>query len=221
MSTTTPDPTPASDAAPATAPEFEIVRRGYDPGQVLAYLRLVADRIQTLEMHVRQLGQELDEARGQKGEALGTSTAGEDPYEAMSARLADMMRSFDADVERLRGEAQVEADRIVAEAKAEADRTRVEAENAEREARVQAERVAREAREEADRIMSNISALRETSLKEFKLMRDRMLMSARELEAVLEEESTDRVIVLEQAEGSPASGDGLPTPPGVRSDLRT
>jgi DivIVA domain-containing protein len=219
MSNATPDSPSAANAAPATAPEFEMVRRGYDPGQVRAYLRLVADRVQMLEAHVRQLGSELDEARRRKDEALAGSTAGADPYEAMSVRLADLMRTFDADVARLRGEAQTEADRIVAEAKAEGDRTRADAERADQDARAQAERLVREAREEADRVVSSAKAFRETAMDEFRAMRDRMLKSARALEALLEEEPSERVIVLEDADESSPWAEKLPTPPEIRSDL--
>ena len=217
MSTATPDPTQASEPAPATAPEFEIVRRGYDPCQVLAYLRLVADRIQTLEATVRQLGHELDEAHRQRDEALVGSTGGPDPYEAMSIRLADLMRTFDTDVARLRGDAQVEADRIVAEARAEADRARAEAEGAEIDARAQGERLVREAREEAARIMGDITTLRETAVNECRVMRDRMLRSARALEAVLEHEPSERLVVLEEADEGRTSVEALPTPPEIRT----
>jgi cell division septum initiation protein DivIVA len=181
---------------------------------------LVADRVQMLEAHVRQLGHELDEAHGQRDQALAGATAGADPYDAMSARLADLMRTFDADVARLRGEAQVEADRIIAEAKAEADRMRSDAESTEQDARGQAERLVREAREKADRTASGITTLRETALNEFRAMRDHMLKSARELEALLDERPSDRVVVLEEADEGIISGEELPTPPEARSEFR-
>jgi DivIVA domain-containing protein len=213
MVTVTPDFESAADVTTMTSPEFATVRRGYDPSQVLAYLRLVADRVQTLEVRGRQLGYELDEAHRQRDEALASSTAGSDPYEAMSARLADLMRSFDADVERLRGKAQAEADRIVTEAKAEGDRARVEAESVEREARVNAERLVREAREEADRITSDLTALRTTVMDKFRVMRDRMLPFAQELEAVLEEEPSERVVVLEDSDEGRTWMEELPASP--------
>jgi DivIVA domain-containing protein len=221
MATATPDSKSAADVASMTSPEFDTVRRGYDPGQVLAYLRVVADRIQTLEVRVRQLGYELDEARRQRDEALASATAGSDPYEGMSARLADLMRSFDGDVERLRGEAQAEADRIVAEATTEGDRARADAESVEREARVNAERLVREAREEADRITSDLTALRKTAMDKFRMMRDRMLKSAQELEGVLEKDPSERVVVLEEADTRRTSMQEPPAFPEMPSDLRS
>ncbi len=203
---------PSGDDRPQ--PVFDTVRKGFDSNQVLEYLKRVADLVDTLETRVKQLESELEEARRQRHEALEGRPAegGADPYEALSARVTDLMRTFDEDVDRFRREAQVEADRIRGEAmveaerirneaKGEADRVRSEVQGIEGDARAHAERVVREAREEADRILGDSKTLREAALNEFRIMRDRMAKAVRELEAITqtEEPEADRLVVLRDA----------------------
>ena len=63
--------TAASTADKIRQPKFKTVRRGYDPGQVLEYLSKVADRVQTLEDHERELDTKLQAATAQPGERRG------------------------------------------------------------------------------------------------------------------------------------------------------
>jgi cell division septum initiation protein DivIVA len=135
---------PFLPASPARTrePKFDMVRE---------YLSRVADRVQGLERRIQQLGSELEEARRQR-EAAMQAPPTEDLYESMSTRVADLMRTFDQDVERLRSEAQAEAERIVADARSEAERVGQGIENLRQEARAQADRILAEARAESDRI---------------------------------------------------------------------
>ena len=182
MGIATPDLTPPADltlpADGSSMPGFDTVRRGYDPGQVRGYCRQVGDRVQMLETTVRQLRSELEETGRQRDAALASAAAGSDPFENTSARLADLMRTFDADVERLREEAQAEADRIIVEARVEGERARVE----------------------ADRTMWHLTARQEAARKEITAIRDHLLKSAQDLEAVLETDPAGRVVVLEEAD---------------------
>ncbi len=195
-------------------PVFDTVRRGFDQDQVLEYLKGVAELVETLQSRVKELESELTEARRQKDEiAQGAPVEGAaDPYEALSARVTDLMRTFDQDVDRLRreaqldadrvrGEAMVEAERTRSEAKGEADRVRSEVQGIEADARVHAERLIREAREESDRILGDSKTLREAALSEFRIMRDRMAKAVRELEAITqtEEPEAERLVVLRDA----------------------
>ena len=219
--------TPPTAAGSFNRPTFGTVRRGYDPAQVLEYVSRLTDQLEALESEVRRLRAE----RGQRSVAPGEQApAGQDGYEGVGARVADLMRVFDEDVERLRRDAQAEADRIVAEGRSEADRIKQEAERLHGEAAAEAERVQGEARTEADRIrldaqskaedvrlqaaetlreaqkesdkvLSSLASRRQAMLGELRDMRDRMISTAGDLETTLEGVSAeDQVVVVEDAE---------------------
>jgi DivIVA domain-containing protein len=222
--------TPPTAAGSSNRPTFGTVRRGYDPAQVLEYLSRVADQVEALESEVRRLQAE----RGQRSVAPGEQApAGQDGYEGVGARVADLMRTFDHDVERLRQEAEAEAGRIVAEARSEADRIKQEAERLHGEAAAEAERVQGEARTEADRIhldaqskaedvrlqaaetlreaqkesdkvLSSLASRRQALLGELRGIHDHMLGTTKDLEATIEGASAeDQVVVVEDAEARP------------------
>src|SRR5437667_1827225 len=97
-------------SSPASAgkirkPAFTTVFRGYDPNQVLEYLSGVADHVEALESKMRQLESDLEAARRQRAAAANQSAAAnqgaanqgaanQDPYESVSARVADLLRTF-------------------------------------------------------------------------------------------------------------------------------
>ena len=218
--------TPSATAGSFSRPTFTTVRRGYDPAQVLECVTRLTDHVEALESEVRRL-REL----GQRGVAFEEQApTGQDRYEGAGARVADLMRAFDEDVERLRRDAEAEAGRIVAEARSEADRLHQEAERSGGEAAVEAERVQAEARTDADRIrldaqskaedvrlqaaealreaqkesdkvLSSLASRRQAILGELRDMRDRMISTAKDLETTLEGVSAeDQVVVVEDAE---------------------
>jgi DivIVA domain-containing protein len=222
--------TPPTEPGSSNRPTFGKVRRGYDPAQVLEYLGRVADHVDALESKVRQLQTE----RGQPSVAgPKQAPAGQSGYEGAGARVADLIRAFDEDVEKLRRDAQAEAGRIVAEASAEAERVHLEAERLRAEAKTEIERIQvearteadkvrldsqckaeevrvqavealREAQKESDKVLSSLAARRQALLVELQAIRDRMLGTTRELEATIEGASAqDRVVVVENAEAKP------------------
>jgi len=205
MGTEKPDETPSAGVARVRKPTFATVWRGYDPNQVLEYLGRVADHVQDLENQVRKLESEVREARRQ-GAASGHGSAAEDPYEAVSARVADVVRTFDHEVERLRQDAELEADRILAEARADAERLRLDAQGKAEEVRGIAERTLRDARREAEQVVSDLTARREALLAQLRGIRDRMLDNVGHLEATIEgEPAGDQVVIVENARaGGPA-----------------
>jgi len=219
--------TPPAAAGSFNRPTFGTVRRGYDPAQVLEYVSRLTDQLEALESEVRRLQAE----RGQRSVAPGEQApAGQDGYEGVGARVADLMRTFDEDVERLRRDAEAEADRIVAEGRSEADRIKQEAERLHGEAAAEAERVQgeatteadrirldaqcqaeevrvqaaealREAQKESDKVLSSLASQRQALLGELRDMRDRMISTAKDLEATVEGVSAeDQVVVVEDAE---------------------
>ena len=218
---------PLATAGSPNLPTFATVRRGYDPDQVLEYVTRLTDHLDALKTEVRRLQAELSERDVAPKEQAPTAR---DQYEGVGARVADLMRTFDQDVERLHQDAEAEASRIVAEARSEADRIHQEAQRlkgeagakAERvqakarteadrialdaqskaeEVRLQAEEALREAQKESDKVLSSLASRRQAMFGELRDMRDRMLSTAKDLESTIERASAeDQVVVVEDAE---------------------
>ena len=91
--------------------DFQQVRRGYAPDEVTAHLRLVAEHMADLEARIKELDTQLAERQQSAGADAG------DPYDVVAARIADLVRSFDEDVARMRLDAETEVDRIPQEAR--------------------------------------------------------------------------------------------------------
>jgi cell division septum initiation protein DivIVA len=223
---------PSATAGSLNLPTFATVRRGYDPDQVLEYVTRLTDHLDALATEVRRLQAELSQRDADEEEQAPTA---QDKYEGVGARVADLMRTFDQDVERLREDAEEEAGRIVAEARSEADRIQQEAERsrgdaAERAERVQAqarteadrirldaqskaedvrqqaEEALREAKKESDRFLSSLTSRHETLMEELRVIRDRMVDATRGIEATIEEALRDQVVVVgEVREDEPAN----------------
>ncbi|HSL68260.1 MAG TPA: DivIVA domain-containing protein [Actinomycetota bacterium] len=214
MGTWEPDLSPPASTTRNRQPSFATVFRGYDPNQVAEYLSRVADHVEALESNVHQLESELKEARRQGIGAQDTG-GGRDPYDGISPRVADLVRTFDQDVERLRAEAEAEVQRLLAEARTEserltadartdAERTRLNAQDEAAQTRAEAERTLREARIESDQALSTLVARRDALVDELRAMRDRMLDTAKDLETTIEGSIGDQVVLLQETRG----GDG-------------
>lgn len=193
---------PLATAGSLNLPTFATVRRGYDPDQVMEYVTRLTDHLDALKTEVRRLQAELSQRDVTPEEQAPTA---QDEYDGVGARVADLMRTFDRDVEKLRQDAEAEAVRIVAEAKSEADRIQREAERLHAEAEAKADRVLAEARTEADKILSSLASRREGLLDELRVIRDRMVDTTRGIEATIEAGVRDQVVVLgEPGENEPA-----------------
>ena len=157
--------------------EFVTIRRGYDPDQVREFLERVAVQFQQMEAMVR-------EARLEAESALRASVEPRiDPYQQLSARITELIRSVDeaaeragreaheeaermlseasADAERIISEAGADAKRVLSEARADANRIRTDAQAKAEEAQASADRALREARDQADRTIAGLSTRRE------------------------------------------------------------
>jgi cell division septum initiation protein DivIVA len=205
------DLSPSASAGRILQPTFATVFRGYDPNQVVEYLSGVAEHVEALESRAHQLESELREARGQ-GVAEQDTIGGQDPYDAISARVADLVRTFDQDVEMLRAEAEAEVQRVLADARIQserlladartgAERTRLNAEEEAAKTRAEAERTLGEARIEMDEALSTVVARREAVVEELRAMRDRMLDTAKDLETTIEGSIGDQVVMVQDAGG--------------------
>jgi len=211
MGTWQPEASPAARAARIRQPTFATVFRGYDPNQVVEYLSGVADHVEALESNVHQLESDLREASRQ-GIGVQDKDGGQDPYDTISARVADLVRMFDQDVERLRAEAEAEVQRLLADARTQgerfladartdAERTRLTAQDEAAETRAEAERTLREARIETDQALSTLVERRDALVDELRAMRDRMLDTAKVLETTIEGSIGDQVVMLQEARG--------------------
>lgn len=194
-------PTP-DGAAPFddTAP-FDVVRRGYDPDQVLRRLRELGDRIRDLES-----GMQDGEIRLPDAPAAPEDSTPTDPLVGVAEHIRGLVEAFDREIGRQRRTAELEATVVVAEARTEAAQARLDARAAEEGALAEAERLLRAAREEAETMRRDALTLRESTLIELREIRDRMRTSLFELESGLPEDVDGaRVIVLEDSQSGPSS----------------
>ena len=224
MSVWEPEGTSSAPGNANSEPAFATVRRGYDPNQVAEHLKGVAGRTRILEDRVSELESELERVRG-RGQSSQPAEEAEDPYEAMSGRMADVVRTLDQDVERMRQEAEADAQRIVDEAKAEADREsrdaeklrksamvdadamiadataeadriRVDAQATAEDLRAEAERTLEDAQKQADAVLAELTDRRNALVDEIRTLHDRLLDSASRLEPVLDAERADDEVVV-------------------------
>ena len=194
---------PSATSGSLNLPTFATVRRGYDPHQVLEYVTRLTDRLDALSTEVRQLQAELGQREVAGKEQAPTA---QDRYEGVGARMADLMRTFDHDVERHRQDAAAEARDIIAQARSQADRIKREAETLHAEAAAKAERVQSEARMEADGVLSGLASRREALMEELLLIWDRMVEATKGIEATIEAASAeDQIVVVEDAEAGTAN----------------
>ncbi len=190
-----------------TAPAFDTVRRGFDPNQVLGYLKRVDDRVEELEAQLQQA--ELDRAEAQRERDLARSMAAADPYEHASERVRSLMRTLDQEVARLLAEARGEAERLPAEARATAEQTTAQAGAEAARIRAEAEAILRRARDEERRIRADLAALHAAMVKDLKAIQDHMVSSANELDRNMKSmlrNDQERRVVLEKTDPDLVAG---------------
>lgn len=172
----------------AAEPIFRTVRRGFDPEQVLSYLRQLGERVQGLEVQLRQAQRDLEETRSR------SASDPRDRYAGVSEHVVDLLRGFEEEVDRARAKAEADAGRIEAEARAKADLD------------------VTQAREAAERIRADLESVRTTTSSELRAMREHMTNSLHEIDAALEgASSSEGVMVLHEAEPAPTPVPGPPT----------
>jgi cell division septum initiation protein DivIVA len=175
-------------------PVFRTVKRGFDPEQVLEYLRGIGHRVQGLEEQLNQTQRDLSEARLRSSEPS-------DPYAGVSAHVAALLRGFDQEVDRAKAKAEADAGRIQAEAKAKAD---LEIE---------------QARGEAERIRLEQERLRDATSEGLRSMHEHMARSLQEIESALGTAPSGTgaaggtVMVLPEDDEPASAGISVPNPP--------
>jgi cell division septum initiation protein DivIVA len=202
-------------------PAFRVVRRGYDRVQVDKYLD--------------SLG--VDVGARQRAKTAPEDPASQARYAPVSDHVAQVMRAFDDEVERLRAQASEEVERMLSEARSDADRIQHDAKIRAIEARNSANDALREARQAADAIQNDAKETAERTLAtadEFlnearqqagwilsdlkhrrnslhgKLTRTRNAVdeALSDLDSDLDEEGLNEVVLLLEDDGSEESVDG-------------
>jgi DivIVA domain-containing protein len=187
--------------------EFVTTRRGYDVEQVRDYLDQLAQQVEQMETLLR--GARLQAGAVERAQAAPRK----DPYQQLSERFADVLRTTDREADRVRREAKEEADRVLREARADADRIRLDASSRAEQAREEAERALREARSQADRTIAGLANRRDALVEQLAAMQERLLGVAHELEAAIVRPEDEAALLasLEAAAADVAAGD--PTKP--------
>ncbi|MBW0127591.1 hypothetical protein [Pseudonocardia oceani] len=218
---------PVDSAEPMPDAGFDVVRRGYDQGQVDMHLRridaeisiLAADRDAAVDQST-QLGRELEDARAraEKLRAQVRTLAGPpQSVQGMSERMrsmlrlaedevSDMLAGAEKDAARRREEAEQEAERTLAAAKEEAERTltaaRDEAASYLGPAQVEATELAeRTAREKAQLVTDRIAMERAVAAD-----REAMEREIAELRATTEARLAEERATVEQALAAQRAG---------------
>lgn len=171
--------------------EFVTVRRGYDPEQVRGYLKQVGDQIEKLEEQVRVAKIESAAAPAQPAIDESAPQPKVDPYEGLSERMADMLRTAEKHAEDAKLEAEEERNRMLAEARSEADRIRTDSQEKAEEIRQAADDLMRRSQEDADRRLAGLNLKRDALLAELEEMRERLLSMAQSIGAVAEHDAGD------------------------------
>jgi cell division initiation protein len=154
------------------AQRFGTARRGFDPVQVSAFLNRVADQVATLEARVAELESDL---------VARPADVSSDPYETVSSHVVALMKAFDEDVSRLRGEAEAEADRMIADAKVETERIRSDAETRAKEALAAASGSVEGIKRDAEEELAQLMAKRTSITGELRVIRERLLVAIEQL----------------------------------------
>ncbi len=125
--------------------EFSLVLRGFSPAEVRQYLDQVAQWIDALKREIVQLaGEPTTSQQAERGAV--------DIYGDLGARMAEVLRSVDAQAQQLRHEVEEQARGRLEEARRQAEQVQAEAE-------AHAERIRREATQEIHDLVERRDAL--------------------------------------------------------------
>ena len=193
-----PEPPTPLTAKTVVRTDFAQVRRGFDADEVTAHLGRVAEHVADLESTIADLRSQL---REREGAASREELARSEAYETTAARVADLVRAFDQDMERLRAQSEAEADARLAEARANAERLDGEAEKLRTEAEAEAARILAEARDEAARVRSDAERRARDSIGSLDSRRAALLESMRHIRDGLQRTGESVDALLRRADG--------------------
>jgi len=153
-------------------PRFGSVRRGYDPGEVDAFLAQVASAIRILEARIG------DAPEVPKGTP-------QDDDERLAARFAGILATQERETENLLSEAHVEAEAMVAAAEREAEDIRADGQDAAERSIEEAVDFRRRAEEEADDLHADIDERRRELIAKLPQIQQRLVTFLNDLQETL------------------------------------
>jgi DivIVA domain-containing protein len=162
-------------------PRFSLVRKGYDPYEVLEYVAQVSERVEALERELHQAREERNATRRHR------ESAREAAYNDLADRMADLLRTAEQEAEKIRAEAADEAKQRLADAYQRAEQVEREAQNEAGRMRYEAQEAARQAREETERVLGGLAARRDTLILDLRALRTGLADVVDRLQAVTAE----------------------------------
>ena len=159
----------AAEGGEEPRPTFGSVRRGYDPGEVDAFLTHVASGIKILEAQVR-------EAR---------DDAPDDVDDRLAERFARILTVQEQEAEDMLTEAHIDADAVVAAAKHEGERIRIEGRDDAERSIEEATAFRQRAEEEADQLRADLIERQRATTARLPQIQQRLLTFLHELETTL------------------------------------
>jgi DivIVA domain-containing protein len=154
-------------------PRFGSVRRGYDPGEVDAFLIQVASAIRILEARIRDAPEAPEDAP-------------QDVDERLAARFAGILAIQESEAENLLSEAHLEAEAVVAAAGREAEEIRADGKDAAERSIDEAAQFSRRAAEEADQLRVDLDERRADLIAKLPQIQQRLVTFLSDLEKTLE-----------------------------------
>jgi DivIVA domain-containing protein len=194
-------------------PRFSLVRKGYDPYEVLEYVAQVSERVEALERELHQAREERNATRRQR------ESAREAAYNDLADRMADLLRTAEQEAEKIRAEAADEAKQRLADAYQRAEQVEREAQKAAGRTRYEAQEAARQAREETERVLGGLASRRDTMISELRALQTGLADVVDRLQAVTTE--ADQAAAVSSEAPALSSVDqvvrpdsDVPSPPG-------
>ena len=182
-------------------PRFSLVRKGYDPYEVLEYVAQVSERVEALERELHQAREERNATRRHR------ESAREAAYNDLADRMADLLRTAEQEAEKIRAEAADEAKQRLADAYQRAEQVEREAQNEAGRMRYEAQEATRQAREETERVLGGLASRRDIVISELRALRTGLTDVVDRLQAVTTEAAEAAAVNVSSEAPTSSSGD--------------
>jgi cell division septum initiation protein DivIVA len=150
-------------------PEFTRVLKGYDPEQVETFIAKIGEHVERLDKELRTTMDQLEATQRRY------SSAREEAYGQVAAKMAEVIRTADQQADRIRRETEEQSVRRVSDAEQQAAQIRREAETDVARLRQESEELVGKANSEGERILGGISSQKVAMLAELRTIRKRLI----------------------------------------------
>ena len=165
-------PPEVGGGSPKAVPRFGSVRRGYDPGEVDAFLTQVASAIQVIEARIRDAPEAPEDTP-------------QDVDERLAARFAGILAVQERETENLLAEAHLEAEAMVVAAEQDAERIRADGQDTAERSIGEAAAFRRRAAAEAHQLRVDLDERRRDMTAKLPQIQQRLVTFLRDLEKTL------------------------------------